>query len=224
MKILIIEDDLALNENIQAILEKEGYATICCADGEEGLYYIENNSCGLVILDCMLPGISGVDILKTAREKKNPVPVIMLSAMSDVKDRITGLDAGADDYLTKPFEYGELLARVRALTRRPAAIEFDELLKYEDLSYNINKRELCGPKATAQLTKTEGALLELFMRSGGAAITKSTIFNRVWGPDSDTYDSNIATYIHFLRRRILAVGSSLVLENHWGVGFSLVSK
>lgn len=118
MKILVVEDDTSLCENIERILQREGYDVFSCNDGDEALYYIENNSCDLVILDRMLPGLSGIEILQQTRKKVIPTPVLMLSAMNTVNDRISGLDAGADDYLTKPFEYGELLARTRALIKK----------------------------------------------------------------------------------------------------------
>lgn len=223
VKILLVEDDLSLAENIAAILKTEGYDVVCAADGDEGLYYIENNSCDLVILDRMLPEKNGIEILKIARSKNIAMPVLMLSAMGTVADRISGLDAGADDYLTKPFEYGELLARVRALIRRPGAIETTEVLRYADVSFDTHTRLLCGPAQSLSLTKREGAMLELFLRSGGEVITKQTIFSRVWGPDSDTDESNVATYIHFLRRRLAAAGSTLQVQNHRGIGFGLRS-
>lgn len=221
MKILVVEDDLSLGENIVNILKMEGYEAALSGDGDEGLYYIENNSCDLLILDRMLPGKNGVEILKAARAKNIAVPVLMLSAMSGLDDRISGLDAGADDYLTKPFEYGELLARVRALTRRPAVIEPSEAIHFADLQFDTLTKELVGPKGGVQLTKKEGAMLELFVRQGGTTITKPTIFSRVWGLDSEADESNVSTYIHFLRRRLNAVGSRLQFQNHRGIGFSL---
>lgn len=221
MKILVVEDDVSLAENIESILKSEGYDIVCATDGDEGLYYIENNSCDLVILDRMLPEKNGIEILAAARSQSIAVPVLMLSAMGSVEDRISGLDAGADDYLAKPFEYGELLARVRALVRRPPALENTETLHCADVRYHILSRELAGPSQSVQLTGREGAMLELFLHSDGDVITKQTLFSRVWGPDSDTDESNVATYIHFLRRRLSTVGSRLTFQNHRGIGFSL---
>lgn len=221
MKILLVEDDVSLCENIESILKTEGYEVLCTHDGDEGLYYIENNSCDLVILDWMLPELDGLSLLQSMRRRRIPTPVLMLSALGQVENRINGLDAGADDYLTKPFEMGELLARVRALVRRPAVIEASDTLLYADLTLESHSRKLTGPKACVHLSGREAAMLALFMRSSGDVLTKHTLFGRVWGPDSDTNESNIATYIHFLRRRLVAVGSCLQFRNHRGVGFSL---
>ena len=221
MKILLIEDDIPLQNNIRKALEIEGYQVESCFEGDEGLYYLENNSCDLVILDRMLPGLDGISILQAARKQSVVVPVLMLSAMGSATDKITGLDAGADDYLAKPFELGELLARIRALARRPTAIEQEDLLEYEDLVYTPYSQTLKGPKGEISLSGRESAMMELFMRSGGGLITRRTIFNRVWGLGSDAEESNIATYVHFLRRRLLAVGSCTQFINHRAVGFSL---
>lgn len=221
LKILLVEDDISLCENISRILQLEGYDTTCCYNGDDGLYFIENNSCDLVILDRMLPEMSGIEILKVIRQKTISVPVLMLSARATVDDRIVGLDAGADDYLVKPFEYGELLARVRALVRRPSEIENDAVLQYKDILYMPIAHELKGPNGKTFLTKREGAILELFLRNNGGIVTKETLFSRVWGLDSDSNESNISTYIHFLRRRFASVGSKVNIINHRGVGFSL---
>ncbi len=221
MKILLVEDEVSLCENIESILKTEGYEVLCAHDGEEGLYYIENNSCDLVVLDWMLPELDGLSLLQNIRRRCISTPVLMLSALGQVEHRISGLDAGADDYLAKPFEMGELLARVRALVRRPAVIEASNTLHYADLALESHSRKLTGPKTSVHLTGREAAMLALFLRSSGGVITRQTLFSRVWGPDSDTNESNIATYIHFLRRRLIAVGSRLQFQNHRGVGFSL---
>lgn len=221
MKILLVEDDTLLRGNIRRALELEGYTVQECADGDEGLYYLENNACDLVLLDRMLPGLDGVGILKAARRGQVATPVLMLSAMGSVEDKISGLDAGADDYLAKPFELGELLARVRALVRRPAPLQQEDTLRYADLAYQPHTGTLQGPAGSAQLSPRESAMMELFMRSKSEVVTRHTLFSRVWGPASDAEEGNIATYVHFLRRRLEAVGSSARFVTHRAVGFCL---
>lgn len=221
MKIVIVEDDARLRKTVAKALQLEGYTVEQCADGDEALYYMENNACDLVVLDRMLPALDGLGVLKTSRGAGIHTPVLMMSALGAVGDRVAGLDAGADDYLPKPFEMEELLARVRALIRRPAAIEQTWALAYGDVSYIPLGQTLGGPGGTAKLSRREGELMELFMRSGGEVLTRQTIFSRVWGPASGVEEGSIATYVHFLRRRLAAVGSTLQFVNHRGVGFSL---
>lgn len=221
MKILVVEDDAALRENIEKMLQAEGYGTDGCEDGEEGLYYIMENSCDLVVLDRMLPTMDGLTVTQAARAKGIQTPVLMLTALNAVGDRVDGLDAGADDYLVKPFDMRELLARVRALVRRPADIERAGELSYGDLVYQPAGSTLTGPQGAAHLSKTLAAILELFLRSNAHALNRRTIFNRVWGPPSEVEDSIIDSYIFLLRRRIRDIGSSVEIVTNRGVGYTL---
>jgi DNA-binding response OmpR family regulator len=224
VKVLLVEDDISLAENILHILKTEGHDAIHAADGDEALYHIEDGNCGLVILDRMLPGLSGTEVLKAVRSQNITVPVLILSALGTVDDRITGLDAGADDYLIKPFDNKELLARVRALARRPTPIVSANILQQTDIRLDIGTKELTGPKQSVELTRREGAVLEVLMRAEGEVVQKQVLFNSVWGSDSDSSESNVASYITFLRRRLDAVGSKLQISNHHGVGFSLMPE
>ncbi len=221
MKVLLVEDDIALAENILHILKAEGYDALHAVDGDEALYHIKEGNCGLVILDRMLPGLSGTEVLKAVRNQNITVPVLILSALGTVDDRITGLDAGADDYLTKPFDNKELLARVRALARRPAPFMDVSILSEADIHLDVGTKQLTGPKQSVELTRREGAVLEVLMRAQGEVVQKQVLFNSVWGSDSDSSESNVASYITFLRRRLDAVGSELQINNHHGVGFCL---
>ncbi len=221
MKILLVEDDAALRRNIAQMLQSEGHETIGCGSGEEGLYYAAQNACDLVVLDRMLPDMDGLTLLKKARRAGVAAPVLMLTAMNAVGDRVDGLDAGADDYLSKPFDMRELLARVRALVRRPAPIESAEAMTFGDLAYSPAGLTLSGPGGETVLSKTLAAMLELFLRNSAPALSRATLFSRVWGPDSDVGDNIIDTYISLLRRRLKSVGSSVQILTNRGVGYSL---
>lgn len=220
MKILIVEDDTKLLYNLKQALEIEGYDTICCASGDEGLYYIKENSCDLVILDWMLPEISGIEILQEIRGLQIMTPVILLTALTSVGNKVTALDCGADDYLSKPFDMRELLARVRANIRRPSVIENNAILFFGDLKYDTLSLKLTCNETTIDISKTLGALLELFIKSGTTPVTRHTIFARVWGVDSDVDYSIIDNYIGFLRRRLKHLKSSVKISTIRGVGYS----
>ncbi len=221
MKILLVEDDIRLRSVIKDTLKKEGYTVAESDNGEEGLFQMMNNASDLVVLDWMLPDMDGITVLKQARAASVSVPVIMLTAMSAIGDKITGLDSGADDYISKPFDTGELLARIRALLRRPAAIE-EKKLCFGDITIVPSTMALKGPSDELPLTEKEYAIMELLIDSAGKVITRQLIFNRVWGPDAEVEDGNMDSYIYFLRRRLKAVGAIVELATKRGVGFMLV--
>lgn len=221
MKILIIEDDIKLSQTLQNALQLEGYETESCSDGDTGLYLLRSNSSDFVILDWMLPEKSGPEIIKIARSEGIMTPVLMLTALSSIANKVQGLDSGADDYLSKPFDMRELLARVRAHIRRPAPIESCEELLFHDLRYTPSLLTLKGPNKQVEISRTLGALLELLMRNGGLSLSRQTIFARVWGMESDVEESIIENYIGFLRRRLHAIGSTAQIKTIRGVGYSL---
>lgn len=221
MKILVIEDDATLRQNVVQTLVAEGFETAECGDGDEGLYYATQNICDLIILDRMIPQMDGLTLLKKARATGVPTPVLMLTAMNAIGDRVDGLDAGADDYLVKPFDMRELLARVRALIRRPAPIEESREMQFGDFIYLPLNLMLSGPRGETKLSKTLAALLELFLRNNTPSLNRNTIFNRVWGPGADVDDSIIDTYIFLLRRRLKSIGSTAQIITNRGVGYSL---
>lgn len=169
----------------------------------------------------MLPKIDGLSVLKMARKAKITTPVLMLTAMNAIGDRVDGLDAGADDYLVKPFDMRELLARVRALVRRPAAIEDMDVLGLGDISYMPSTCVLSGPKGEEHLSKRLSSLLILFMRNTTTTLSRSTIFNRIWGPDADVDENILDTYIGLLRRRLKKIGSTVQIKTNRGVGYSI---
>ncbi|MED9965782.1 MAG: response regulator transcription factor [Blautia sp.] len=219
MKILMIEDDRDLAESVRFQLEKEGFETDVCTDGEEGLYYMQEKAHDLVILDRMLPSMDGVSVLKAARKAHVSTPVIMLTALGELNDRLTGLNCGADDYMVKPFAFSELLARIRCILRRPGNWEETSLLNLGDISFDPEDNRLKGNGKECTLSKREGELLEVFLRNPGQTLPRNVLLNRVWGLESDVEEGNLDNYIHFLRRRLKTVESTLNLRTVRGVGY-----
>ncbi|MDO4272654.1 MAG: response regulator transcription factor [Eubacteriales bacterium] len=221
MKILIIEDDIELSEAMKFRLEKEEFIVDVCHDGEEGLYYMQEDLHDLVILDRMLPKMDGIKVLREARRTHVTTPVIFLTALGELNDKVTGLDSGADDYIVKPFAFEELMARIRCLMRRPGQWDDSALLKLGDISFDPESNRLSKLDKECTLSKREGALLEVFLRNPGQILPRPLLINRVWGLDSDVEEGNLDNYIHFLRRRLKAVGSTLNLKTARGVGYQI---
>lgn len=221
MRILLVEDDEKLNHSLAFQLEKEHFLVDCCMDGEEALYYIRQNLYDLILLDRMLPQISGTDVLNHMRKEQNQTPVILITALGTLEDKVTGLDLGADDYLVKPFAFEELMARIRCVTRRPRKIELNERLSFGDISYCSEENTLTGPGGTCTMSRRESELLETFLRNQGQTLSRSLLLGRVWGLDSDVEDGNLDNYIHFLRRRLKTVGSSCQIRTIRGIGYRI---
>ena len=221
MNILMIEDDRELCETVAFRLEQEGFSVDVCHDGEEGLYYMQESIHDLVILDRMLPHMDGVTLLKEARSRQIKTPVIFLTALGELGDRVAGLNCGADDYMIKPFAFEELLARIHCLLRRPGTYEASSVLNLGDISFDPHTRRLCGRQKECTLSNREGTLLEVFLRNPGQTLPRSLLLTRVWGLDSDVEEGNLDNYVHFLRRRLKTVDSTLVLKTVRGVGYQL---
>ena len=221
MRILIIEDDKDLAELMKFRLEKENFTVDVCHDGADGLYYMQETMYDLVILDRMLPSMDGTKILKQARAAHIATPVIFLTALGELEDKITGLECGADDYMVKPFAFEELLARIRSIMRRPGKWGDLGLLKLGDISFDPECGRLCKDTKECTLSKRESALLEIFLRNPGQVLPRTLLLSRVWGMDSDVEDGNLDNYIHFLRRRLKTVGSTLILKTIRGTGYQL---
>ncbi len=219
LKILLIEDDKDLCETLKYRLEKEDCAVEVCHDGEEGLYYMEENLHDLIILDRMLPSMDGVTVLTKAREHHVTTPVIFLTALGELQDKVSGLNCGADDYMVKPFAFEELMARIRCLMRRPGKWEGSSGLTMGDITYDPETKRLFNGPRECTLSRREGDLLEVFLRNPGQTLTRAVLINRVWGLDSDVEEGNLDNYIHFLRRRLKAVESTLTLKTVRGVGY-----
>lgn len=201
MRILVVEDDQSLHRIIQRRLKEEGYAVDGCYDGEDALMYMTSGIYDCIILDWMLPKKDGVIVLREFRSQGGETPVLMLTAKDAISDRVSGLDAGADDYLTKPFAFDELLARVRALMRRNTGVK-ENTLQLADLVMDLPKHTVRRGEKEISLTSREYALLEYFLRNQGQVLTRSQIADHVWNYDFD-YDSNVVdVYIRYLRNKI----------------------
>jgi len=224
LRILIIEDDKKQCYLLQFCLEKEGYAVDTCFDGAEAGYYLDQNAYDIVLLDRMLPNKDGVTILQEMRTKQNMTPVIMITALGELSDKISGLDSGADDYIVKPFEFEELMARIRCLLRRPPNLENLNQLKIGDVIYSQDTNVLTSTKDSCTLSQKEGDLLLLFLRNPNQTLQRSTILSRIWGADYEIEDGNLDNYIYFIRRRLKNAGSSLNIKTIRGIGYRLESE
>lgn len=224
MRIMLIEDDENLVMATVAMLKHEGYHVDVAYDGEEGMYYLTEGVYDLVLLDRMLPLMSGTELLKKMRERGFSTPVMMLTALGEIDDRVEGLDAGADDYLTKPFDSRELLARVRALTRRPAQMSDSNELKFADLLLDTGSLYLEGNKGRCTLSKKEAELLSALIKSEGKTLSRNALFARAWGLDAEAMEANLDSYAHFIRRRLKSVSKNVQLVTVRGVGYRLEAE
>ena len=221
MKILIADDERAVRESLRRALELEGYQIELAADGREALYRLETESQpDAIVLDVLMPGVDGLEVARTIRRSGSRVPILMLTARTQVDDRVEGLDAGADDYLTKPFALEELLARLRALLRRTADGS-GEALRFADLELDPGTREVRRNGEPIELTRTEFSLLELFMLNPRQVLTRSVIFERVWGYDFGYGSNSLDVYIGYLRRKTEAGGKPRLIHTVRGVGYAL---
>ena len=219
-RLLLVEDETALSEALSEILNQNGYLTDCVSNGVDGLDYIRTGIYDLVLLDIMLPGMDGLSVLKKMRAEKIHTPVILLTAKSELSDIVTGLDAGSDDYLPKPFSTAELLARIRALGRRSPRYT-ENVLQFKDLVLNQGGMELSCGKNSIRLGKKEFQLMELFMRNPGQVLPKELLLNRVWGPDAAADYNNVEVYISFLRQKLHALGSCAAIRTIRLAGYQL---
>ena len=221
MRILIIEDDEKLCEAMRFALEREGYTVDVCHDGDNGFRWAREQAHDLILLDRMLPSADGVELLKRLRAQGHTAPVLLVTALGGIGQRVEGLDAGADDYLVKPFAVEELLARVRAMQRRPRQWESARVLQVGDAAFDAAQKTLTGPGGGCSLSKREAALMEILLANHGQTLPRSLLLTRVWGPDAEVEDGNLDNYIHFLRRRLKAAGSTVSIRTVRGVGYQL---
>jgi two-component system response regulator MprA len=221
MKILVVDDERAVRESLRRALELEGYEIELAGDGREAIERLEKEGePDAVVLDVLMPGLDGLEVCKRIRLRGSRVPVLMLTARDEVESRVAGLDAGADDYVTKPFALEELLARVRALLRRSGGAQ-DEVLRFADLELDVGTREVRRAGDPIELTRTEFALLELFLRNPRQVLTRSVIFERVWGYDFGFASNSLDVYIGYLRRKTEAGGKPRLIQTVRGVGYAL---
>lgn len=220
MKLLLAEDEPAMSEAVTDILEYHRYQVDAVYDGAEALDYIRAGSYDGIILDIMMPGLSGLEVLRRIREEGCRTPVLLLTAKSEIEDRIRGLDAGADDYLPKPFAMGELLARIRAMLRRREEYQPD-VRKFGDLMLDSGSSELrCGSK-TVVLPKLEYRMMEVLMLNHGIYLSSEDLLEKVWGYDSDADIGAVWVYISYLRKRIASVGSQVKITAKRNIGYTL---
>ena len=221
MRILLIEDDKNLCEMLRFQLEKEHHEVTICNNGRDGLDLFLQDAYDLVLLDRMLPTMNGLLILQKARRRGISTPVIMITALGELYDRVEGLNCGADDYLVKPFAYEELAARIRSIGRRNHVYNDNNLFSYADLTYDSRLRELTGPDGSMQLSGREGRLLEVFLQNPDTTLQRLVLLSRVWGADAPVEESNLDTYIHFVRKRLQQIGSHASIETVRGIGYCI---
>lgn len=220
MHILIVEDETALAEAVAHILRKAGHSADRVADGQSALDYIRAGAYDLVLLDIMLPRLDGLSVLRQMRSEGVQTPVLMLTARTTVPDKVAGLNAGADDYLTKPFAPEELLARVSAMTRRKGAMVLNEI-SFQDLTLDLNTVTLrCGVR-DVQLSPKEFALARLLLSQPSMTYSKDLLISRAWGLDSEATDNNVEAYISFLRKKLRYLGSRVAIKNLQKIGYRL---
>ena len=221
MKILVVDDERAVRESLRRALELEGYEIELAADGREALERLEADSQpDALILDVLMPGVDGLEVCRRLRRTGSRLPVLMLTARDAVENRVAGLDAGADDYVTKPFALEELLARIRALLRRTSN-GAGEVRRFADLELDPGTREVRRGGELIELTRTEFSLLELFMRNPRQVLTRSIIFERVWGYDFGYGSNSLDVYVGYLRRKTEAGGKPRLIHTVRGVGYAL---
>jgi len=220
VKILVVDDERAVRESLRRALELEGYEIELADDGLAALAALEGDEPDAMILDVLMPGLDGLEVARRVRREGSRLPILMLTARVEVDDRVAGLDAGADDYVTKPFALEELLARVRALLRRTHEDGTDQLA-FGDLELDPGTREVRRDGEPIELTRTEFSLLELFMRNPRQVLTRSVIFERVWGYDFGFGSNSLDVYIGYLRRKTEAGGKPRLIQTVRGVGYAL---
>lgn len=221
MEILVVDDGPALRSALDRALKLEGYRVSFAHDGRQALQMMTGGSQDAVILDLGLPLMDGIEVCRRVRERGDRTPVLMLTARDAVSDRVEGLDAGADDYLVKPFALDELLARVRALLRRTVATPAEAILKFADVVLDLQTMEVRRGKRELELTRTEFRLLELFMRNPRVVLSRSRIFEEVWGYDFGASSNALEVYVSYLRRKLEADGEPRLIHTVRGVGYTL---
>lgn len=221
MQILIIEDEKKLADALAAILQNEHYFADVVYNGQDGLDYALADIYDVIVLDIMLPQKNGLQVLAELREKNIATPVLLLTAKAEIEDKIKGLDAGADDYLAKPFATGELLARIRAMSRRQGTTILTNEIKFEDLLLNKNTNQLISNNQQVKLGLKEVKMLELLLASAPQIVTKETFVTKIWGYDDETQYNNVEVYISFLRKKLSCIASRVRIRTVRGVGYFL---
>ena len=221
MRVLVVDDEPAVREALDRALRLEGYEVEQAADGAEALAALGRSPADAVVLDVLMPRVDGLETCRRLRADGLDVPVLMLTARDDVPDRVAGLDAGADDYLVKPFDLEELLARLRALLRRAGGGARGGLLRYRDLVLDETRYEVRRGDRELRLTRTEFALLDLLLRNAEQVLTRAVILDRIWGYDFGPTSNSLEVYVGYLRRKTEAGGEARLIQTVRGVGYVL---
>lgn len=220
MNVLVVEDERNLADAIVKILEDEGYNAEATYDGKAGLTCAKSGLYDAIVLDVMLPGMSGYDVVNKIRHAGVSTPVLMLTARTSTEDKVRGLDSGADDYMTKPFEAPELLARLRALTRRRGDVLIDEI-KFADIRLDLNTHDLsCGEKSV-HLSGKEFEVLSILMGSSSRVVSKQDLLTRVWGTDGEASENSVEAYVSFIRKKLSHIGSKVQVTTLRMLGYRL---
>ena len=223
MRILLAEDERSLSRAIIALLEKHNYSADAVYDGQEALDYLEAENYDAVILDIMMPRLDGLSVLRTLRERGSQIPVLLLTAKSEVEDKVTGLDSGANDYLTKPFATAELLARIRAMTRTQSA-QTDSRVSFGNITLDQTTYELSSPSGSFRLANKEYQMMELLLRNPRQLIPSERFLEKIWGYDSDVELNVVWVYISYLRKKLTALQADIQIKATRNAGYSLEKK
>ncbi len=219
MRILLAEDEVALARAISRILERNNYSTDVVYNGLDALIYLEGCDYDLVILDVMMPGLDGISVLQRIRQQRNPVPVIMLTAKSEIDDKVLGLDSGANDYMTKPFDTKELLARIRVLTRGSQPV--DSNLHFGNITLNRSTFELSSPGGSFRLANKEFQMMEILMSNPSNLVSSERFMEKIWGYGTDTEINVVWVYISYLRKKLAALDADIQIKSSRNAGYSL---
>lgn len=223
MRILLAEDERSLSRAIIALLEKHNYSADAVYDGQEALDYLEAENYDAVILDIMMPKLDGLSVLRMLRERGSQIPVLLLTAKSEVEDKVTGLDSGANDYLTKPFATAELLARIRAMTRTQSA-QTDSRMSFGNITLDQTTYELSSPSGSFRLANKEYQMMELLLRNPHQLIPSERFLEKIWGYDSDVELNVVWVYISYLRKKLTALQADIQIKATRNAGYSLEKK
>lgn len=224
MRLLIIEDDQNLADVLSLQLQHEGFETDCIYHGTDAVFYALQNVYDVIILDRMLPGMDGLTILKLLRENQIHTPVILATALDSIEERITGLNCGADDYIVKPYDIRELIARIYALVRRPSNLGNIKTLSFGDLVFDLAEGNLSVRERTIHLSKRERLLLEYFLKNPNQTLSRQLLYTRIWGIDGEVEDGNLDTYIYYLRKHLRSLESHVQISTVHGTGYKLEEK
>lgn len=224
MRILLAEDERSLSRALVALLEKNNYSADAVYDGEEALAYLEAGNYDGLILDIMMPKMDGLEVLRRLRERGNPIPVLLLTAKAEVEDKVTGLDTGANDYLTKPFSTAELMARIRAMTRSQTGSQTGSRLRFGNITLDQATFELSSPSGSFRLANKEYQMMELLLRNPRQLISSERFLERIWGYDSEVELNVVWVYISYLRKKLAALQADIQIKATRNAGYSLEER